>query len=94
MARPVIVHRAVIGSFERFIAILTEQTAGKWPFWLSPKQIIIVTVADKYLDFAKKVANRLVFEGFSAHVDETEDSLSKKVRNALIGNYNYIGTVG
>jgi threonyl-tRNA synthetase len=46
------------------------------------------------LDFAKKVANRLVFEGFSAHVDETEDSLSKKVRNALIGNYNYIGTVG
>lgn len=52
-ARPVIVHRAVLGSMERFMAILTEHCAGKWPFWLSPKQVMIFPVGEKYLPFAK-----------------------------------------
>ena len=58
--RPVIVHRAILGSVERMFAILCEHTGGKWPFWLSPRQVAILPINDEHVEYANKVANRLV----------------------------------
>ena len=70
-SRPVIIHRAILGSVERFMAILIEHCAGKWPFWLSPRQIIIFPLLEKFLDFARKVHLRFHQEGFLVAVEES-----------------------
>ena len=57
--RPIIIHRAVLGSLERMIAILTEQTAGKWPFWMNPRQVALLPVTENHLEYAEKVKTRL-----------------------------------
>ena len=57
--RPVIIHRAILGSVERFMAILTEHLAGKWPLWLSPRQIVVCSISEKYLEYARKVYEEL-----------------------------------
>jgi len=57
--RPIIIHRAILGSLERFIGLLCEKTMAKWPFWLSPRQIIICTVNDKCIEYAQSLALRL-----------------------------------
>lgn len=92
--RPVIIHRAILGSVERFMAVLIEHTAGKWPFWLSPRQVSIVPVALKYLPYAEKVAAAVHAEGFFVDVDSTHHTLNKKVREAQLAQYNYILVVG
>ena len=92
--RPVIIHRAILGSLERIIAVLTEHYAGKWPFWMSPRQIIIVTIGESVEEYSEKFKNRLELEGFYADIDKTAGSLSKKIRNAQLAQYNYIGVIG
>ena len=67
--RPVMVHRAMLGSVERMAAVLTEHWGGKWPFWLSPRQAIIVPVDLKFLEFAESVQTRLHAAGFYVDVD-------------------------
>ena len=62
--RPVMVHRAILGSLERFIAILTEQTAGKWPFWLSPRQIVVCPITDETQDYANQIYSDLLAQGY------------------------------
>jgi threonyl-tRNA synthetase len=74
--RPVIIHRAILGSVERFIAVLTEHTAGKWPFWLSPRQVAIIPVALKYADYAKRVAAPLIEEGYFVDTDLSTNTLN------------------
>jgi len=92
--RPVIVHRAIYGSLERFIAILVEHISGKWPFWISPRQVIIVPVTKEYNQYAKKVHQIIHCKGYHCDVDESNDRLNKKIRNAEISQYNYILVVG
>ncbi|KAJ1035870.1 hypothetical protein NDA13_000529 [Ustilago tritici] len=92
--RPVMIHRAIVGSLERFIAILTEHFAGKWPFWLSPRQVLVVPVTNTVFDYAKEVQQRLWNEGFYADVDLTDNTLPKKVRNGEIAQYNFVFVVG
>jgi threonyl-tRNA synthetase len=92
--RPVIIHRAVLGSLERIIAVLTEHYSGKWPFWISPRQVCIVTVSEKHVVFAEKVKNRLVFEGFSVTSAFENATLNKKIREAQLNNFNYIAVIG
>ena len=92
--RPVIVHRAILGSCERLLAILTEHYAGKWPFWLSPRQCTICTVSDKFTPYAEKIFNKLKYEGYQVHLDKGGATLPKKVRNAQLEQYNYIIVVG
>ncbi|GAC98443.1 threonyl-tRNA synthetase [Pseudozyma hubeiensis SY62] len=92
--RPVMIHRAVVGSLERFIAILTEHFAGKWPFWLSPRQVLVVPVTNTVFDYAKSVQQRLWDEGFFADVDLSDNTLPKKVRNGEIAQYNFVFVVG
>jgi len=93
-ARPVMIHRAILGSMERFIAIITEHFAGKWPFWLSPRQVLILPVAVPFNDYASEVCERLKSTGLFADVDNGSDTLPKKVRNGEIAQYNFILIVG
>lgn len=92
--RPVMIHRAIFGSVERFFGILIEHFVGKFPLWLSPSQVRIITVADRHEPFAKEMAQRFRKEGFHVEVDSTSESVSKKVRNAQLDQVNYILTTG
>lgn len=92
--RPVMIHRAILGSVERMTAILTEHFAGKWPFWLSPRQVLVVPVGVKYQDYAQEVRDKLHNAGFYADVDLTGNTLQKKVRNGQLLKYNFIFIVG
>lgn len=92
---PVIVHRAILGSVERMIAILTENYGGKWPFWLSPRQVMILSVSAKFDEYALKVKERLYSSGFEAEIEMDPGlTLNKKIRNAQLEQYNFIVVVG
>merc|ERR1719390_374807 len=78
--RPVMVHRAVLGSVERMIAILTEHYAGKWPFFLSPRQVMVVPVSKAYADYAQSVQKRIKQAGYYVDVDLSARTLNKMVR--------------
>jgi len=93
--RPVIIHRAIFGSVERMIAILTESYAGKWPFWLSPRQVILIPVGPQFDEYAEKVKKEIYEAGFMCDVDiDHGDTLNKKIRNAQLAQYNFILVVG
>ncbi|KIK68334.1 hypothetical protein GYMLUDRAFT_35720 [Collybiopsis luxurians FD-317 M1] len=93
-SRPVIIHRAILGSLERFIAIITEHFAGKWPFWLSPRQVVVIPVAAPYKEYATQISERLNSLGLYADVDNSDNTLPKKIRNGEIAQYNFILVVG
>ncbi|KAM9766213.1 threonine--tRNA ligase 1, cytoplasmic [Menidia menidia] len=94
-ARPVIIHRAILGSVERMIAILTENYAGKWPLWLSPRQVMLVPVNPSCEDYAKKMCKKFTEAGFMADSDlDSSCLLNKKIRNAQLAQYNFILVVG
>ncbi|CAH2269858.1 jg14615 [Pararge aegeria aegeria] len=93
--RPVIIHRAILGSVERMIAILSESYAGKWPFWLSPRQVCVVPVGPAFDDYAVQVNEILNANGYMSEADtDAGDTLNKKVRNAQLAQFNYILVVG
>ncbi|KAF9078566.1 tars protein [Rhodocollybia butyracea] len=93
-SRPVIIHRAILGSLERFIAIITEHFAGKWPFWISPRQVVVIPVAAPYKEYATQITDRLNSLGLYADVDNSDNTLPKKIRNSEIAQYNFILVVG
>lgn len=92
--RPVMVHRAMLGSVERMGAILTEHFGGKWPLWLSPRQVIIVPVDLKFVEYAYEVQELIHQAGFYVDVDDSSRTLNKKVREAEVNQYNFILVVG
>ncbi|KAM6930489.1 threonine--tRNA ligase 1, cytoplasmic [Xenentodon cancila] len=93
--RPVIIHRAILGSVERMIAILTENYGGKWPLWLSPRQVMVVPVGPTCEEYAEKVREEFHCSGFMADVDlDPGCTLNKKIRNAQLAQYNFILVVG
>jgi len=92
--RPIMLHRVIYGSIERFFGSLIEFYAGRFPLWLSPSQVAFISVADRHIDYAKELASQFSAEGFEVHVDDTSESVSKKVREAQLAQYNYILTVG
>ena len=94
MQRPVMIHRALLGSVERFFAIIIEHFAGKFPLWLSPQQVRLIPVADRHCEYAHTIAKALKETGFLCDVDDTNESVSKKVRNAQLQQVNYMLTVG
>jgi len=93
-ARPVMVHRAILGSVERMFAILCEHTGGKWPFWLSPRQVQIIPITDSHMAFANSVNSRFVHEGFHCEINTNNDSLPKKIKEALNMEVNYMCIIG
>ncbi|MGB8930695.1 MAG: threonine--tRNA ligase [Anaeromyxobacteraceae bacterium] len=92
--RPVVIHRALYGSFERFIAILTEHYAGAYPAWLAPVQARIVTISDRFDDWARQVQARLAAEGYRVELDHTNEKLGAKIRNAQLAKIPYALVVG
>ncbi|KAL0206934.1 hypothetical protein P9112_012645 [Eukaryota sp. TZLM1-RC] len=92
--RPVMIHRAILGSLERFMAMALEHLGGKWPFWLSPRQICVVPVSSPFDGYAEKVRDVLHNEGFFVDADLSNRKLAKKVREAQLEQYNYILVVG
>uniref|UniRef100_A0ABM5EZ06 threonine--tRNA ligase n=1 Tax=Pogona vitticeps TaxID=103695 RepID=A0ABM5EZ06_9SAUR len=93
--RPVIIHRAILGSVERMIAILAENYGGKWPFWLSPRQVMVVPVGPTHEEYAQQVCCEFFDAGFMADVDLDQScTLNKKIRNAQLTQYNFILVVG
>ncbi|KAK8226195.1 threonyl-tRNA synthetase-like protein [Phyllosticta capitalensis] len=93
-ARPVMIHRAIYGSFERFIAILTEHFAGKWPFWLSPRQILIVPVMPAVNDYVHELQGIFRGKGMNVDVDVSGNTMQKKIRTGQLQQYNFIFVVG
>ncbi|GES89748.1 threonine--tRNA ligase, cytoplasmic isoform X2 [Rhizophagus clarus] len=96
---PIIIHRAILGSFERIMAILTEHTGGKWPFWLSPRQAIVIPIGGlKFLDYAEYICNYLKSENlqcsYFVDVDRSTNSLNKMIKTAQLSQYNFIILVG
>lgn len=92
--RPVMIHRALMGSFERFIGILIEHYGGDFPFWLAPLQVAVLPVADRHLAYARTVAERLRAEGLRAEVDERSESVGRKIRAAELQKVPYMLVVG
>lgn len=92
--RPVMIHRAVFGSIERFFAILLEHLGGKWPFWLSPRQCIVIPLSEKQLEYARSVRDQIHDAHIYVDIDETDRTLQKRIREAQIAQYNYILVVG
>lgn len=92
--RPVMIHRAILGSVERMFAILLEHYKGKWPFWLSPRQAILCPVSEKSQAYALKVRDQIHQAGYYVDADTTDRKIQKKVREAQLAQYNYILVVG
>ena len=79
---PVMIHRAIFGSFERFMGILIEHFAGAFPVWCAPEQAVVIPIADRHLDYCKSVAAQLRALGLRAIVDERNEKLGYKIRSA------------
>lgn len=88
-ARPVMLHRAVLGSVERCFAVLCEHWGGKWPFWISPRQISIIPVHEEFNEYAEKVRGKLHDAGFYVDCDLSSSTMKKKVRTAQVAQYNF-----
>lgn len=92
--RPVVIHRAIFGSFERFIAMLVEHYAGAFPFWLAPLQAIVLPIADRHATYARALAGRLSAEGFRVEIDGRRETLGHKIREAQLQKVPYMLVVG
>jgi len=91
---PAVMHRAIYGSFERFIGILTEHYNGSFPLWLSPIQVILLPITDKHNKYANEVADKLRSEGLRAQVDQRSERLQAKIREATLQKVPYLGIIG
>jgi threonyl-tRNA synthetase len=91
---PVVIHRAIFGSFERFIALIIEHYAGAFPLWLAPVQMIVLPIADRHVAYAAQVQQRLANAGFRAQVDERQEKIGYKIREAQLQKVPYMLVVG
>ena len=91
---PIMLHRALLGSFERFIGILIEQHEGKMPLWLAPSQVQIINITDKQLDFCRKLEKTLTDQGFRAHTDLRNEKIGLKIREATLARVPYMLVIG
>ena len=92
--RPVVIHRAIFGSLERFIGILVEHFAGAFPLWLAPVQAVVLPIADRHLDYARDVAATLAGAGLKAEVDDRQEKVNYKIREAQLQKIPYMLVVG
>jgi threonyl-tRNA synthetase len=92
--RPVMIHRAIIGSFERFIAILTEHFAGEFPTFIAPIKAIFVPISESHIEYAKKIQKELLEDGINTEIFASNDSLNKRIRNAEKRKVGYVVIIG
>ncbi|HEX8186519.1 MAG TPA: threonine--tRNA ligase, partial [Blastocatellia bacterium] len=93
-ARPVVIHRALNGSFERFIAILIEHYAGAFPVWLAPVQAKVLSISEKTIDYAREVYERLLAEEIRVELDIRDDKIGAKIRDAQLEKVPYMLVTG
>lgn len=92
--RPVMIHRAPFGSMERFVAVLIEHTAGKFPLWLTPDQVVVMPISEKYNDYAAKVSELLNFSDIRSFVDDRNEKIGRKIRDNELKRIPYLLIVG
>jgi threonyl-tRNA synthetase len=92
--RPVVIHRAIFGSFERFIAILIEHYTGAFPLWLAPVQVIVLPISDRHLEYAGRVRDRLAAAGLRVELDERQEKIGFKIREAQLQKVPYMLVTG
>ena len=91
---PIMIHRAILGSPDRFMGVFIEHCAGKFPLWLSPVQVILLPIADRHNDYCKEAAKKMFDAGVRVEVDDKTETTPKKVRNSELRRINYILVVG
>jgi threonyl-tRNA synthetase len=92
--RPVVIHRAIFGSFERFVALLIEHFAGAWPLWLAPAQAAVLPIADRHLAYGTTVRDRLAAAGLRVELDERQEKIGYKIREAQLQKVPYMLVAG
>ncbi|MEP6572866.1 MAG: His/Gly/Thr/Pro-type tRNA ligase C-terminal domain-containing protein, partial [Gemmatimonadota bacterium] len=92
--RPVVIHRAVNGSFERFIAILIEHFAGAFPVWLAPEQVRVIPISDSQTEAGRALADRLTALGLRVHLDDRNETLNYRIREGEVAKVPYMAVVG
>jgi threonyl-tRNA synthetase len=92
--RPVIIHRAIFGSFERFVALLIEHYAGAWPLWLAPVQVVVLPIADRHVAYTRAVRDQLVASGLRVELDERYEKIGYKIREAQLQKVPYMLVAG
>jgi threonyl-tRNA synthetase len=92
--RPVMIHRAPFGSLERFIAVLIEHCAGKFPLWLSPEQAVILPISERFNEYAEMVKNQLAEQDIRVSIDDRNEKIGKKIRDAEMNKIPYMLIVG
>ena len=92
--RPIMIHRAPFGSMERFVAVLLEHTGGKFPLWLSPQQVVVLPISEKFNDYAQKVAEYLNRNDVRTEVDDRNEKIGRKIRDAQTEKVPYMVIVG
>ncbi|EEA06988.1 threonyl-tRNA synthetase family protein [Cryptosporidium muris RN66] len=92
--RPVIIHRAILGSIERMVAVILENTGGKLPFWLSPRQAIVLPISEKSHDYAKSIESELCCMGYDVGADYSSSTINRKIREAQLLQWNFMLIVG
>ena len=92
--RPVVIHRAIFGSFERFVALLIENFAGAWPLWLAPMQATVLPLADRHLDYARQVRDQLAESGLRVELDDRVEKIGYKIREAQLQKVPYMLVIG
>lgn len=92
--RPYMLHRALFGSFERFIGVLIEHYAGAFPVWLAPVQIKLLPIADRHVKYAEKIASELIDNNIRVEIDKRQESIGKKIREAQIQKIPYMAVIG
>lgn len=92
--RPVMIHRAIFGSVERFFGILIEHFVGRFPLWISPLPIRVIPIADRHQEYAEELAEAIRLQGFLCDIDASHESVGKKIREAQLQQINYMITIG
>jgi threonyl-tRNA synthetase len=92
--RPVIIHRAIFGSFERFVALLIEHFAGAWPLWLAPLQVVVLPISDRHQAYAARVRDELSAAGFRVELDDRQEKIGFKIREAQLQKVPYMLVAG
>ncbi len=92
--RPVVIHRAMLGSLERFLGVIIEHFGGAFPVWLAPVQAEVIPIADRHLEYAESVRDKLAATGLRVHVDDRNERMNAKIRDAQLQKIPYMLVVG